>query len=83
MKQRLSGHCGVIHACTQVNGGFSFLPSPVSRKLQHSGGSPEERCHCSAERVQSERLSEGQSDMRFLPKFKPQPYFGKLENSDE
>lgn len=33
------------------------LPSPVSQMLQHSGGSPAERCHCSAEQVQSEHLS--------------------------
>lgn len=50
------------HVCRGAREGkksfFFFLPSPVSRRLRHSGGSPAGRCRCSAERAQSEHLSE-------------------------
>lgn len=47
----------VLVQILKLNSRLSFLPFPVFRMLQHSGGSPVERCHCSGEQVQSEHLS--------------------------
>ena len=53
---------GSLDRKLQTNSGFS-LPFPVSQKLQHSDGSPVERCHCSEVQVQFEHLSERWSEI--------------------
>lgn len=45
---------------------FSSIPSPVAQKLQHSDGSPAERCHCSEELVRFWRWSEMEKGQRSI-----------------